>query len=115
MRECSNRERVLVIVAREVTNATPAVVGAMTMNAITVVTASARAELLYVPMPINGVDVEATVDTGTSHLFVSEQMAEKIQLRTSPSEDRVKRVNTAEQRIMGIAYDIPMELERWPG
>lgn len=34
---------------------------------------------------------------------------------TSPSEDRVKTVNMVEQRMMGIAFDVPMELGRWIG
>lgn len=47
-------------------------------------------------MCINGIDVEVMVDTGTSHLFVSEWMVQRLDLRTSSSKDRVKTVNTTE-------------------
>lgn len=53
--------------------------------------------LLYIQMRIHGVDVEAMVDTDTSHMFVSERMVRRLELRTSPSTNCVKIVNIAEQ------------------
>lgn len=68
----------MAIVAREVMNAPSVVVGAVTINAIAIVAASARARLLYAMMRIANVEVEAMVDIGASHLFVSEHMEVKL-------------------------------------
>lgn len=87
----------------------------MTISAIVAVTALARSRLLYVPMQIGGEEVEALVNTGAIHLFISECMAVRLGLRTSPSEDRVKIVYTAEQWMVGVAFNVPMELGQWTG
>ncbi|EOY14208.1 Uncharacterized protein TCM_033493 [Theobroma cacao] len=79
-------------------------------------TAGKRAKgLMYADLLVAGQQVEALVDTGASDLFVSEQAAIKLGIKTDRACGWVKTVNSKRVRTKGVAKGVDVQLRQWHG
>lgn len=76
---------------------------------------SQRSGLMYVKVMLCNIDVLAMVDTGATHNFVSEGLAQSLGLKVVESSSRIKTVNSTAQAVHGTTSNISLKVGNWNG
>lgn len=113
MKDCPKRDRLSAIIAED-SESQRVSINPLVLNAICA-TSALSDQLMYVQVTLNHQKLKAMVDTGASHLFVADRVATRLRLKISAAQDRLKTVNAIEQSVVGISFDIPIELGAWKG
>lgn len=71
--------------------------------------------LMYVEMAMGGQKVVASVDSGTTHNFVSTREATRLGLKLSKDDSKLKAVNSQTQETHGLAKNMMVQLGDWKG
>lgn len=74
---------------------------------------SQRSGLMYVKVMLCNIDVLAMVDTGATHNFVSEGLAQSLGLKVVESSSRIKTVNSTAQAVHGTTSNISLKVGNW--
>ncbi|ERN07597.1 hypothetical protein AMTR_s00157p00058620, partial [Amborella trichopoda] len=69
--------------------------------------------LMYVRITLNGKDMRAMADTGTTHNFVVDQEIARLGLKLGGDTSRMKTVNSASQLVVGTACDVLVNVGTW--
>ncbi|KAK3019904.1 hypothetical protein RJ639_002953 [Escallonia herrerae] len=69
--------------------------------------------LLYTAMVVAGKSLEALVDTGATHNFISPKVVEELRLKPSKDGSWYKAVNTNWQRNRGVFKYVSMRIGGW--
>ena len=119
-RECPNKAKVNAMVQAEnpvqeevlpARASTLQILGALRTERV----AQGGANLMYVPLVVNGRKVSALVDTGATHSFISTGMALKIGLKTVNNTSKIKAVNSQARSVEGIARNVRICLGDYEG
>jgi hypothetical protein len=57
--------------------------------------------------------VTTMVDSGATHNFLREDMLQRLGLQPKPMQTNFKAVNSGEERVIGVAKDVPLKLGDW--
>ena len=71
--------------------------------------------LMHVQVMLNGIRVNAMVDSGATHNFVATSEASRLDLKLVDDDSRIKAVNSKVQKIQGIAKDVLLQVGEWKG
>ena len=71
--------------------------------------------LMYVKIRVNDREIVAMLDSGATNTFVADRLVTQLGLRLSNSQTSMKAVNAKAQRILGMAYGVPVVLDKWHG
>ena len=71
--------------------------------------------LMHVHAIVNGVQVKAMVDNGTTHNVVVTREATKLGLKLEEDTNRIKAINSKAQKIQGVAKNVPVQVGGWKG
>jgi len=71
--------------------------------------------LIYVKIRVNDREIVAMLDSGATNTFVANRLVTQLGLRLSNSQTSMKAVNAKAQRILGMAYGVPVVLDKWHG
>ena len=71
--------------------------------------------LMHVQVLLNGIRVNAMVDSGATHNFVATSEASRLDLKLVDDDSRIKAVNSKAQKIQGIAKDVLLQVGEWKG
>ena len=88
------------------------------MQLLNVIQAAPKAKakgLLYVDAKINGKPTRTMIDSGASHNFVSVDEVQRLGLKVVDGGGSIKAVNSAAQRIRGVARGVKTTLGMWQG
>ena len=70
---------------------------------------------MYVEMAMGGQKVVVSVDSGTTHNFVSTREATRLGLKLSKDDSKLKAVNSQTQETHGLAKNMMVQLGDWKG
>lgn len=73
-----------------------------------------RNRLGFVDLVIHGKTIQALVDTGATHNFMTTRLAKEAGLTMTPSNMEVKAVNSR-AKVAGVVYDVPVQIKNWDG
>jgi len=68
----------------------------------------------FLDVIVHGKAVQALVDTGATHNFMTPQLARTVGLTILPSNMEVKAVNS-KAKVTGLAHEVPMQAGGWSG
>ncbi|KAK2998072.1 hypothetical protein RJ639_026404 [Escallonia herrerae] len=71
--------------------------------------------LMYVDIKVNGKAINAMVDTGATHNYISSTEVERLGLTLEKGCGRVKAINTAAQPVAGIARSVLIKVGPYEG
>ena len=71
--------------------------------------------LIHVHAVVNGVQVKALVDNGTTRNFIATREATRLGLKLEEDTNQIKAVNRKAQKIQGVAKNVPMQIGDWKG
>ncbi|KAK2997040.1 hypothetical protein RJ639_024732 [Escallonia herrerae] len=74
-----------------------------------------RKGLMYVDIKVNGKAINAMVDTGATHNYISSTEVERLGLTLEKGCGRVKAINTAAQPVAGIARSVLIKVGPYEG
>ncbi|XP_055814138.1 uncharacterized protein LOC129883521 [Solanum dulcamara] len=72
-------------------------------------------ESLFIDAKMNGKDVRIMVDTGTTHIFATEERAKDLGLSYVSSDTLLKTVNAIPTTVHGVAPKVRISLGEWAG
>lgn len=72
-------------------------------------------ELMYVEVWINGKNVRAMVDTGVTHNFITEDIANQLGLKVVRGGGCMKVINSKARPIHGITKNVEVKIGDWSG
>ncbi|KAL6174505.1 hypothetical protein ACLB2K_051151 [Fragaria x ananassa] len=64
------------------------------LNALTIVEDNSKTKLMYVPVKVNGIEVQAMLDSGATSNFVAMIVAKRLGLEMVQNSSMVKAVNS---------------------
>ena len=70
---------------------------------------------MHVKVLLNGIRVNAMVDSGATHNFVATSEASRLDLKLVDDDSRIKAVNSKAQKIQGMAKDVMLQVGEWKG
>ena len=62
---------------------------------------------------MNGNGVKTMLDTGATHNFVYERMAQQLGLKVSKCPSKIKVVNTEVKAVFGITFGVRFKVGKW--
>ena len=71
---------------------------------------SAPLPLLYVHAVVNGREIDAMVDTGGTHNFVSDVVAAQLEVSVGKHTSHVKAINSKVQTVVGVVQGVTISL-----
>lgn len=71
--------------------------------------------LLYVYVTLNNMEIDATVDTCTTHNFVCHNTAARLGLCVGTHSSRVKAINSKAQAVVGRVLRVTIRVGAWNG
>ena len=66
--------------------------------------------LIHVHAVVNGVQVKALVDNGTTRNFIATREATRLGLKLEEDTNQIKAVNRKAQKIQSVAKNVPMQI-----
>lgn len=111
-RDCPKKERVASIIAEG--EEVPRVDAVQMVTALTH-QGSAKRELMFVSVKLNGHEVPAMIDTGATDNFISVDCAKRCGLSLVKVNSRVKAVNSEAQPVAGVAKNVGLDVGGWRG
>ena len=70
---------------------------------------------MYVKIRANDRKIVVILHSSATNTFVADRLVTQLGLRLSNSQMSMKAVNVKAQRILGMAYSVPMVLDKWQG
>jgi hypothetical protein len=70
-------------------------------------------QLCFVDLIINGIEIQALVDSGALHNFLQVELASQLELRVGSCGASIKEVNSKATATTGVASTIHMQLDKW--
>lgn len=68
----------------------------------------------FIDLIVHGKTIQALVDTGATHNFMTTRLAKEAGLMISPSDMEVKVVNSR-AKVAGLVHDVPVQMKEWKG
>ena len=75
----------------------------------------ARRGFMFVQIHMIKVAVQAMVDTGMTHNFVSDQEVQQLGFALTKDSSQIKVVNSKAKSIGGVAREVPLKVGDWQG
>lgn len=70
--------------------------------------------LSFVDLMVHGKTIQALVDTGATHNFMTTWLAKEVGLMIFPLNAEVKAVNSR-AKVAGLVHEVPMQIRDWKG
>ena len=68
----------------------------------------------FVDLIVHGKTIQALVDMGATHNFMTTWLAKEVGLMIFPSNIEVKAVNSR-AKVAGLVHDVPVQIKDWKG
>ena len=72
-------------------------------------------DLMYIQTSVNEQPINVMLDSGVTHIFVSNQLVKDLGLRLSSNRNFMKAINPKAQKIVSMSYDVLIMLDQWRG
>ncbi|GAV58733.1 gag-asp_proteas domain-containing protein [Cephalotus follicularis] len=119
-KDCPKREKQSAIIVEEMNDSKPDIKCPIIVNSLQVlsiiceVVQSARYPgFLYVKVVLNFVEIVVMIDTGATHNFVTKRMVEKLGLKVSKHQSKIKSMNVVAHAVQGMSHDVPLQMGAW--
>lgn len=116
-RECPKREKLATLVTEGDSDSDPPsrINPLQLLGTLRTVKGNSPLPLLYVHAVVNGREIDAMVDTGATHNFVSELAIARLGLSVVKHTSRVKAINSKAQPVVGVVQAATISLGDWSG
>ena len=68
----------------------------------------------FMDLMVHGKTIQALVDTGATHNFMTTRLAKEAGLTITPSNMEVKVMNSR-SKVVGLVHDVPVQIKDWKG